>query len=61
MPRYDRRRLSRGEEMKAVGLAAGVAAGVGTAAWYVARIFLARAGVDGASALSPAPLPEAGG
>ncbi|HEY0022442.1 MAG TPA: hypothetical protein VGB24_06010 [Longimicrobium sp.] len=61
MPRYERRRLSRGEEMKAVGMAAGVAAGIGAAAWYVARIFLARERVDGASAPSPAPLPEAGG
>lgn len=61
MPRYERRRLSRGEEMKAVGMAAGVAAGIGAAAWYVARIFLARERVDGASAASPATVPEAGG
>ncbi|HEX8321433.1 hypothetical protein [Longimicrobium sp.] len=61
MPRYERRRLSRGEEMKAVGMAAGVAAGIGAAAWYVARIFLARERVDGASVPSPAPVPEAGG
>lgn len=60
MPRYERRRLSRGEEMKAVGMAAGVAAGIGAAAWYAARIFLARERVDGASADSPAPVPEAG-
>jgi hypothetical protein len=58
MPRYERRRLSRGEEMKAVGMAAGVAAGMGAAAWYVARIFLARERVDGASA--PSSVPEAG-
>jgi hypothetical protein len=58
MPRYERRRLSRGEEMKAVGMAAGVAAGIGAAAWYVARIFLARERVDGVAA---APVPEAGG
>ena len=60
MPRYERRRLARGEEMKALGVAAGVAAGVGAAAWYAARIFLAREPVEGASAPSPAPLPEAG-
>jgi hypothetical protein len=58
MPRYERRRLSKGEEMKAVGMAAGVAAGIGAAAWYVARIFLARERVDGASAPSAMPLPE---
>jgi hypothetical protein len=46
--------------MKAVGMAAGVSAGIGAAAWYVARIFLARERVDGAAAV-PAPLPEAGG
>lgn len=61
MPRYERRRLSRGEERKALGLAAGVAAGVGAAAWYGARIFLARARGDVVAASSPAPLPEAGG
>ena len=60
MPRYERRRLSRGEEMKAVGMAAGVAAGIGAAAWYAARIFLARERVDGASGPSPGPIPEAG-
>lgn len=61
MPRYERRRLSRGEERKALGVAAGVAAGIGAAAWYAARIFLARERVDGVAAPSPAPLPEAGG
>jgi hypothetical protein len=61
MPRYERRRLSRGEEMKALGVASGVAAGIGAAAWYVARIFLARERVDGGAAASPAPAPEAGG
>ena len=61
MPRYERRRLSKSEEMKAVGMAAGVAAGIGAAAWYVARIFLARERVGGAGAPAPAPLPEAGG
>jgi hypothetical protein len=32
--------------MKAVGMAAGVAAGIGAVAWYAARIFLARERVD---------------
>jgi uncharacterized membrane protein len=59
MPRYERRRLAKGEEMKALGVAAGVAAGIGAAAWYAVRIFLARERVDGA-ADSPAPVPEAG-
>lgn len=53
MPRYERRRLERGEEMKAVGMAAGVAAGVGAAAWYAARIFLARQRVDEAAPAAP--------
>jgi hypothetical protein len=57
MPAYERRALSRGEEMKAVGMAAGAGAGIAVVAWYAARIFLARERVDGAS---PSSAPEGG-
>jgi hypothetical protein len=37
-----RRRLSKADELKAVGAAAGAAAGIAVVAWYFARIFIQR-------------------
>ncbi|MBB4638058.1 hypothetical protein [Longimicrobium terrae] len=47
---YDRGSLSRGGEMKAAGIAAAGAVGVGVAVWYLARLFLQRERVEEASA-----------
>lgn len=47
---YDRGPLSRSGELKAAGMAAAGAVGVGVAVWYLARLFLQRERVDESAA-----------
>ncbi|HEX8391674.1 MAG TPA: hypothetical protein VF665_04875 [Longimicrobium sp.] len=50
---YERGTLSRGGELKAVGMAGAAAVGVAVAVWYVSRLWLQRERVDEAPGAAP--------